>query len=547
MVLEFEQLVNLSKDKEPDSWIKLARKESNTLKMHFYGTGLTKYLSKVQGLESEAQVELRQKYAISNQAIVETLLRPVDNAWGAKGGVTTIDASEKAQETVKESIQNVSEGYNLNNYLQHIWFDRFITDPNGLLFNEVKDGKTFLTYKSIHDISHMLVNGIQPEYIVFEPDTVLMTDSDNITVDESKREEFFWVVDDAYYYRVKRSNEGVVILDQIDNTFGVVPATQNSPIFDTEKRIKVSPIHKQLDLLESYLIDNSINNIYKKLHGYPVFWMYSQKCDSCKGTGEVEGKSCGTCGGTGQSMKKDVSDALLLATPRDSDAPTIAPNVAGYIAPDLATWQEQRTELDHIYNLIYFSQWGTTQEQIGDNNATATGRFIDTQPVMNRLNMYSDVIEVIKTRTIEMFVKFDLPNTDVNVHVSEGRRYLIETPDQIWIKYLNTIEKGADDSSKDLQLSQYYEAEFQSDEFMKQYYLKLMRVEPLVHYSVPDVIDMAIGQEIKDMKVAFTYWKNLTPMADVIEKELEVLIKSLKDFTDEWKKESGTQVQGTEV
>ena len=531
MTLTETQLNDLGKDKEVDGWIELARDQSRKLKMHFYGTGLTEFLTKIQSLESDAQIALRKKYAVSNSWVVETLLRAVDNVWSAKGGLTTIDAPDTVKDSIVNSLDNVNQGYSLDNYLQHIWFDRFVTDPNGLLFNEVneEDGSTYLAYKSIFDIVHMKMNGIQPEYIVFAPDVVIEHDNDIISKETGKTE-YFWIVDDAFYYRVSRNNKGISILDAIPNSFGIVPATQNSPLLDTETGIKVSPIHKQVELLDSYVIDSSISNIYKKLNGFPITWMYAQKCDGCKGSGEVNGDTCKSCNGTKQSMKKDVSDVLLLATPKSAESPTIAPNVAGHISPDLDTWREQRTELEYIYNLIYYSQWGTTTEKA--DNETATGRFIDAQPVINRLNMYGDVIEVIKTRTIEFFAMHEAPNTTVDVHVSEGRRYLVETPDQIWKKYLETIEKGADESSKDLQLSQYYEAEWQSDDTMRDYYLKLMKIEPLVHYNIPDVLGMEVGQDVKDMKVAFPSWKNITPIAEVITQPLESLINSLKSYTD---------------
>lgn len=531
MILTEEQIVELGKDPKASEWIEGARKTSKHLKMHYYGTGLTEYLTQVQGLENKSQIELRKKYAISNKSLISSLLRPVDNAWSAKGGMVNVDSTDSVKKELKESIEERGDR-TPREYLKDVWFDRFITDPNGLLFMESNENEAYPVYKSIFDINKMLVKGAQPEYVVFEPHEVI---EDEITFvgEVPKRHQIFWIVDDAFYYKVKRSNDSVVILDSIVNTFGVVPAIQNSPILDTETRIKVSPIDKQVELLNDYLIDNSINNIYKKLHGFPLFWFYTGKCESCKGTGEIEGETCSSCNGSAQSMKKDVSDGIPLKTPSDSDAPTIAPNIAGYVQPDLETWREQRTELEHIFNIIYFSHWGTTIEKA--DNETATGRFIDAQPVVNRLHQYSDTFESVNTKLLELYAKYYAPTSDVKVTVSYGRRYLIETPDQIWKKYLETLEKGADNSSKDLQLEQYYESEFQTDEFLRKYYLKLIKVEPLVHYSIDDVLSMNVSQEIKDMKVAFPTWKAVTPMTEVIDTEADKLIIKLKEFTDESK------------
>ena len=531
MVLTEDQVKILVKDDKEDKWIKEAREQSKLLKMHYYGTGLTEYLTKIQSLENDTQVNLRRKYAISNEALISSLLRPVDNAWSAKGGLINVDASDSQKDQINEAVQDTEHHRTVKDYLKNIWFDRFLTDPNGLLFMEVKkDGsKTYPVYKSIFDINKMRVKGIYPEYIKFEADVTIADDIE--FKDPEKVRKYYWVVDDAYYYRVLKAFNTVEIVEQIPNSFGCVPAIQNSPIFNTETRIKVSPIHKQLGLLESYLIDNSINNIYKKLHGFPVFWFYTGKCESCKGTGHIDGETCQDCNGSKQSMKRDVSDGIPLATPADADAPTIAPDIAGYIQPALETWTQQREELEHLTNLLYFSMWGTTVERI--ENETATGRFIDAQPVMNRLEEFSDIFEVIHKSVLELYSKFYFPTSDIGIHVSYGRRYLIETPDQLWKKYTDTLANGADDSSKDLQLSQYYEAEFQSDELMKDYFLKLMKIEPLVHYNVEDVLKMNVDQEIKNMKVAFTDWKHtITPM-EVVDKDRESLVNDLKQFTDD--------------
>ena len=56
MVLTEDQVRELAKKQDADKWIKEAREQSVLLKMHYYGTGLTEYLTKIQGLENEDQV-----------------------------------------------------------------------------------------------------------------------------------------------------------------------------------------------------------------------------------------------------------------------------------------------------------------------------------------------------------------------------------------------------------------------------------------------------------------------------------------------------------
>ena len=548
MTLSEEQLVALAKDQEVDDWIKIARKDHKKLKLHYYGEGVTEYLSKIQNLENDAQIELRKKYAISNSWLVENLLRNVDNAWSAKGGLLSIETnSEEVEETIKENVKNVREGYSHYNYQKEIWFDRFVSDPNGLVFFEVtEDGETTIpTYKAITSIQKMKVSGIRPEYVKFEPTEIDIKVDEEIykSSDRSKPKLLrTWIVDDSYYYYVELDDkENVRIIERIENSWGRVPGYQNSPILDTNREIKISPIWKQIELMDKYLNNGSIHEIYTFLHGYPIYWRYQQPCPSCKGSkldpdtnytdeNGQRGK-CRTCGGTGLSMKKDASDVILLAAPKTKDSPTIAPDVAGYISPDIDAWDQQVDELDRTWDLIYFSQWGTTTYK--GQNETATGRFIDTQPVINRLHQYSDIFEVEHNEFLELLTDFYYPNTEVEVSVTYGRRYMVETSDQIFEKYTKAKNDNTDTTTLDLLLEQYYESEFKKNEVLREYYLKLIRVEPLVHYSILEVVSMNLPQQIKNEKIAYPDWKNSLTIKEVNEQEIEQLQESLTIFTND--------------
>lgn len=201
MILTEDQVIELGKNPKESEWIESAREISTNLKMHYYGTGLTKYLTKIQGLENESQIELRKKYAISNKSLISSLLRPVDNAWSAKGGMVNIDAPERVKNDLKEAIDSDNE-FTPRDYLKNIWFDRFVTDPNGLLFMEVADNNAYPVYKSIFDINKMLVKGVQPEYVVFEPHETFEEEV-KFVGEVPQKTEIFWLVDDAFYYKLK--------------------------------------------------------------------------------------------------------------------------------------------------------------------------------------------------------------------------------------------------------------------------------------------------------------------------------------------------------
>ena len=147
----------------------------------------------------------------------------------ADGGSIIIDTeSNDLYNLINTKLDDYKDGQPIKEYLRNIWFNHFITDPNGLLFNEVTDDglNTYPTYKSIFSINKMEVRGVQPEYIVFEPHLVLNSNesaySKGVNNTDDKKEEILWVVDDAYYYKVSRSGGTARIIEKKINTFGKV-------------------------------------------------------------------------------------------------------------------------------------------------------------------------------------------------------------------------------------------------------------------------------------------------------------------------------------
>ena len=552
MILDEQQIKALAVSKT-DKWIERARKDSSRLKMHFFGTKKNDFLVKIEGLENAHQLKLRKEHAPSNQFIVENLLRPFDNVWSAKGGLIKLTmTTPELQERFDDQISNVKNQMNVHQYLKDIWSNYLFTDPSGLLFMELSENgeEAYLTQKSIHKIKNMKLAGVIPEYVVFEVDEEIYEDDDISTPELNEKRKAkaqklrkMWIVDDAFYYRVQVKGDEVTIIESrtVPNSFEKVPAIVNSSVVDTSREVKtpVSPIWKQVELLDNYLVNNSVKEIHQFLHGYPIFWMYARRCDTCNGkreityyenddhTGEPMVKDCTACNGTGRSKKKDVSDGIILNPPKSAESPTID-EPAGYVEPGIDTWKEQRVELDWKWNQLFYSHWGTTVER--KDNETATGRFIDAQPVNNRLNDYSDLIEIVHKWVLKMFAKFVAENSVESVVVNYGRRYLIETPDQIWEKYLKAKKDQAPETTLNLLLTQFYESEFQHNEVMREYFLKLMLVEPYVHKSIEAVMTLPISDEEKMQKLYFQEWAATQMIADVIDSSVEELQASLTAY-----------------
>jgi hypothetical protein len=503
--------------------IKAMRDDFSAYIRHIFGTGTDEYLTQINQYENDKQHELRTKHAIKNPWIIEELIRPVDNIWQAKGGNETYKFTGSDQSDVfTTKLKDVRDGMTMGSFVKNIWFQRFISDPNGMIFLEVDtEGKSAsFTYKSITKIHDYETKGIDVNWVVFEPSTSIIEKID----DKDVTTQYSWAVDEKFYYYCKNTGQtdGFTIEQMIENSFGQVPGIVNSPIFNTDKGYKVSLLDKQIDLLNSYLTKNSIKEIYQFKHNFAIPWQMQSLCPTCNGNRRVGDEVCGSCHGTGYSAKKDVSDILLIpkALP-DEPAQPMPP--AGYIQPDVATCKENREELDWTFDKMYHSLWGTSATPAIKRVETATTAFLDNMQVYNKLNAIADIVQTIQKELTIIFGKFCFPLTFKNAEISYSRRYSIDPPDTLWTRYQDAKTNGANDMSLNYLLEQFYYSEFASNRTMADYYIKLMYVEPYVHLGILDVEELEISDDLKLAKRYFPEWQALLIPAEVDSKTIEAL------------------------
>jgi hypothetical protein len=532
-MFELEELKEIIKG-EPSNKIKEMRNVSVSYIRHFFGLGTDEYLSVINEYENERQHKLRKQHAIKNPWILDELLRPIDNIWQAKGG--DIDFKFKGtdkSEEIKEKLKDVRGGRPMRQFMREIWFQRFISDPNGVIFLEIEeDGENpHFTYKSITKIRYIDAKGSKIEKIVFEPYVEVIEKTDK----EEVKKQFFWAVDELNYYKLIYNGKEVELSEIIPHYFGRVPGVINSPIYNTEFKRFDSLIDKQVDLLNSYLTKNSVKEIYQFKHNYPVFWQYMTICPTCNGKRKVGSDICPTCKGEGHIAHKDVSDVLILPKSTEEERTPIPP--AGYVQPDIATCGENRTELDWLFDKMFHSLWGTTVEK--SDNETATGRFIDSQPVYNKLNEIADIAQSIEQQLIYIYGKFFFPETLESVRVSYPRRYVIESPDALWKRYDEARKGNAPVMALNYMLEQFYYSEFSSNVQMAEYYIKLMYVEPYPHKTIEEVQTMSVTDEIKMAKQYFPEWEKTKQVKDIEGAEISVLRSDLINYS----KENGKQTE----
>ncbi|WP_341216989.1 zinc finger-like domain-containing protein [uncultured Wocania sp.] len=514
MILDNDQILELIK-KPSNANIKQWQEEHTVLDLYYNGGDVASQLEQVQNYENASQKSLRDKIARSTKDFLSNLLNPKNKIFSASGYNVDIEiSSQTALTNFKEHLDKLPEGISITKWMETYWNEAYVTDPNGVCFIEVENGqnpKAYPTYKSILTVHDYSLKWGVFDYVIFNYGKVLIDDKKEVKVyrvfDEQK---------DGLYYNDKEQLKEYIEPNKetsiINHNYGFVPAVLCSDIIDKKTNGRKSFINKIDEVLKEYMRDSSVHSIYKFLHGFPIFWRLTSKCTTCLGTGKITKKEtqektkCPTCYGTGQKVTNDVSDSINIPIPKDGQ-PKITPDVAGYVQPDLETWQKQLDELNEMRKEMHFALWGTyTNENV--KAETATARFIDEQPIQETLKNISTTAENIEQKLTEFQGKIMYKDLFKKASVRYGKRFLIETPDVLWEKYLHAKDKQSPISTLDYLYKQFLMAEYHNDNAMMQSKLNEFNLEPYPHYSLEDLQGIASIKQIQ-RKLLFCEWNSL--------------------------------------
>jgi hypothetical protein len=503
---EIKELLKKHSEKT-EQWVHDARKQSKTLKALVNGDGFDEELiERIEHLESAERAEVRRKYSKDIRDLFNRVMKKRQNVFDANGGSEHNEIkSDTIKELFEDKISNFKANKSLYKYLSENYFQLTDVDPNGVIMLEYKskgeDFNLYPSYKSIEDIRYYEQDGQTVEYIVFEP-----------KVNKDTTAKTWRIVDDStdYTFLELAGNFTLVPDKTFKHPFGKVPAIILSEHCVIGSDVRISPVHPVLELSKDYARDKSVLTIYKFQKGFPVHWRYSSVCKSCSGLGKIGDKSCSSCDGKGYPRKADVSDIHLLPIPKEGQ-PFLGDKVAGFSTPDLDTWKQYKEDLRDMELLIEDTIWGTDKTHQSDKgNETATGRFIDVQPISNTLNIYSDVVEYIYNTLANWTLNFVDLTKDKDEYLynrSFGRRYIIESPDVLMEKYGQAKEKGDNNTILDKLLEEYILSKYKSDPYMQSRMIKKAKVEPYVHQSISEVYDY-FGKVEANKKVLFQkFWQ----------------------------------------
>ena len=436
-----EVIQAIKRHRVPPAWITEARLLSKTLKALVYGDKfLEELIERIEKIESITRAEARKKYSKDIRDMFSRVLEPRSNVFSASGSSKEIDIKGKNDE--KKFFEHMKEfrgNKSITKYLSDYFFELLDVDPNGLLMLEfIKGEDIWPTYKSIDDIRFYHSDGQNIHVVIYEPVKVV------------KLGQVFmkWrIVDAETDWCILQNGETFMEIPDLTfkHPFGDVPAIILSDFQKLGTELRLSPLFSVEELSKDYARDKSILTLYKFLNGFPIHWRYSQQCQACRGTGKTgqEGNSCQHCNGKGILGKNDVTDIMDVPTPRDNEDVKLAPDLAGFVSPDLETWKQYNADQVMFEDKIHNTIWGT--KKVRENqNETATGRFIDIQPVINKLNDFSDNVEWVHNQLANWVLRWvkNNPLTTDKFFRSYGRGFIIEGPDVILERYQTAQKDG---------------------------------------------------------------------------------------------------------
>ena len=491
-----------------EQWVKDAREQNKTLKALVTGEGFHEELiENIEHLSSKERGEVRKKYAKDIRDLFSRIMKKRQNVFDANGGSEHNEInSDTIKDAFKDRLSNFKSNKSLYKYLSENYFQLTDVDPNGVIMLEYKakdgDFSLYPSYKSIDDIRYYEQDGQTVEYIVFEP-----------KINKDTTAKTWRLVDDANDWTfLELAGTFTLVPDRtFPHPFGKVPLVILSETCIVGSDVRLSPLNDITELSKDYARDKSNLTIYKYQKGNPLHYRYgSTKCKPCSGLGKIGNDTCSSCDGKGHPRKSDVSDVYYAPIPKDGQ-PFLGDKLMGFVSPDLDTWKQYKEDLRDMELLIEDTIWGTDKtHQSENNNETATGRFIDVQPISNTLNIYSDVVEYVYNTLANWTLNFVDLTKDKDEYLynrSFGRRYIIESPDVLMEKYGKAKEQGDNNTILDKLLEEFILSKYKSDPYMQSMMLKKASVEPYVHISISEVFEF-FGKVESNKKVLFQkFWQ----------------------------------------
>lgn len=525
--------------------------KSKDLRMHIYGTGLDKHLKLIPGHEKEHLKKLRVEYTRSNRDVFTRLGRPIDKVFTAKGGSLYYNLPEEMEKRARGLTSDIRNGYSVKDWIENFWKPHYCDDPCGVVMMEIMpeeqalaalDAGESVVYPCYWAIS--AIYDYQPKGIFLDYIAVELCAEEKAEYGIKPELKGYRLIDDAFDYIIERHGDQITIINQhtLVNLFGYVPGFINSDIVDPEVKDSFNSVYTDVvELADEFLMKGSIKVTSDFRHGFPKYAEFADDCPVCKGTGVLLADECPECKGSGKNPQVYVSQNKILKWPEEG-APVILPkDTGGYVEPSKNYHEIAISDMTMLENYMSLTMWGTTsrvqQSGVQQNGGsagdrTATQEMNEIKPQSDRLYHISKAAEKRDKFIRDAIISIQVMAAYGGCSSNYGRRYMLEGPDVLWLRYSDARAKGVAISALDNLLMQYYEAEFVSDPMKLEVMIKLMKVEPFVHYKTSEVLNFKIGDADYKAKLYFGEWLSEQTEAYILAMDTKMLRESLYQYAD---------------
>lgn len=529
MKLDIEQIKKIILTNPNKGIVAAAKKRNAKLRMHIHGENIKEYLPTIKGFEKPALNELRIQFAKSNRDVFARLGRPIDKVFAATGGSSYYGFTGENEIRARAIAGNIAGGLSVKKWLNKYWKIHLLDDPCGFILMEINaEGVVAPVSKQITTVYDYSPNGSGFDYIVM-----------NVTEQQKKAWgikdalKYYRLIDDDFDYILKvQSKEVYVVADlTLPNFFGSVPAIVNSDLLDpATESISISLYEDVIELADNYMLKVSMKLTHELKHGFAKYWEVADNCPTCSGTGNFEAKNCVKCSGTGKMPMTNVSDIKLVSHPQTNDEAFIAPNYGGYIEPSKVFHDIAKETIQDLEEDMMLTIWGIHPKKKAGAPATATEIIDDTRPMVDRLNLISEMAEKRSKFIIDKAIQIEITQQYPGCSINYGKRFQMESHDVLWKKYSEARTAGSSLVVLDNAMLDYLESCFVSDPVGLEVSKKMMQVEPFVHYTVAEVKGFTPTDQDYKNKLYFGEWLSTLNEGE----KISYNVKKLKDLLTEY-------------
>ena len=532
--------------------VEYGRLKNTKLETLVLGENLDSFFEQSEYFENKEMFKERKK-TTSNVDLFGRLLQKEEIVFSARGGSAIYDGlTDKQTNDLNAYLDAVRSGISLREWIKSFAKKAYEVDPHGVVFIEKKTDGTnpYPTYKSIQTIYDYSFNGQKCEYICFN-----LTDSQLKTIGVTKKDglKYYRFVDEVkdYIFQVENQKATELLDYTQEHGFTICPAfvISDIPYFKDINR-RLSQLNLVEELAGAYLNDRSVRDLSKKKFGHQKMVEPLTKCRHCQGTGYINTNDiCTHCNGTGFNSTSKIADSIKIPLEMLAENTSLdIKKIFTYIAPDIETWNKQDNSLADIEVLISDCFWGTDNRKYttgasyqSDLKETATKTMANLQPIYSRLGRTAEWAESLEEQITTVIGKYLYP-TLTDVSIKYGRDYILESTDELYAAYLDYKTKGSPIYLLNDYLERYLRSLYQNNPIELMLSLKMMEVEPLIHYTVKECKDAGYDGEVLKAKMYFSEWYADKSVDYLLATKKEQLKKDLYAFVKNYEVEDKQDV-----